>query len=263
MIAALRAVSEDWPAGSQVYVLANDKDQARDDLVRLEKIVRANPLLGERLTIRKNVIERKDGGGFVEVLPAQDVTGQHGKTFQLVVFDEIHGYRTWDLFEALAFDPSIRDAVRRTGCRVVVQAGMSQLGPGERMESMLCVDYVPHDWLLPRAGGIVHHGGAGTCAAAIRAGIPQAVIWHIGDQPAWGKLLYKRGVAVAPLRQTRLSPVTLANCFERLAFDVGIRKRAARLGAQVRTENGVQRAVELITACAFVRPRSRGLDARR
>lgn len=108
MIAALRAVSEDWPAGSQVYILANDAAQARDNLVLLEKIVRANPLLRERLTLRKNVIERKDGRGFVEVLPAQDVTGSHGKTFRLVIFDEIQGYRDWDLFEALAFDPTRR-----------------------------------------------------------------------------------------------------------------------------------------------------------
>ena len=110
MIAGLRAVSEDWPAGSQVYVLANDKDQARDDLVLLEKIVRANPLLEDRLTVRRNVIERKDGRGFVEVLPAQDVAGTHGKTFRLVIFDEIHAYRNWDLFEALAFDPTRTEA---------------------------------------------------------------------------------------------------------------------------------------------------------
>ena len=110
MIAAARAVCEDWPAGSQVYILTNDKDQARDDLVLLEKIVRANPLLGDRLRVKKNVIERKDGRGFVEVLPAQDIAGSHGKTFRLVVFDEIHGYRTWDLFEALAFDPTRPEA---------------------------------------------------------------------------------------------------------------------------------------------------------
>src|SRR5438309_1063014 len=81
MIAGLRAVCEDWTAGSQVYVVANDKDQARDDLVLLEKIVRANPLLLDRLRIKRNAIERKDGRGFVEVLPAQDVQGTHGKTF--------------------------------------------------------------------------------------------------------------------------------------------------------------------------------------
>lgn len=110
MVAALRAVCEDWPAGAQVYVLANDQEQARDDLVLLEKLVRANPLLEDRLTIRKTIIERQDGRGFVEVLPAQDVAGTHGKTFRLVVFDEIHAYKTWDLFEALAFDPTRAEA---------------------------------------------------------------------------------------------------------------------------------------------------------
>jgi hypothetical protein len=110
VLAALAAVCEDWASGSQVYLVANDKDQARDDLVLAEKIVRANPILMERLKIKKNIIERKDGRGFVEVLPAQDALGAHGKTFRLVVFDEIHGLRDWDLLEALAFDPTRAEA---------------------------------------------------------------------------------------------------------------------------------------------------------
>jgi sterol 3beta-glucosyltransferase len=159
--------------------------------------------------------------------------------------------------DAARITASIRDAAQRTRRRVIVQAGMSQLGVGELSESMLSVDYVPHDWLLPRTAGIVHHGGAGTCAAAIRAGIPQAVIWHMGDQPMWGKLLYQRGVAVAPLRHTRVSARTLARCFERLATDTGMRERAAVLGARVRTENGVQCAMQAIAAVQPARVASR------
>src|SRR5689334_18426023 len=110
IILSVRAVTENHPAGSQVYLLANDADQARDDLVLAEKFIRANPLLEKRLRIKRNVIERRDGRGFIEVLPAQDAVGAHGKTFRLCVFDEIHGYRNWDLFEALAFDPSRPEA---------------------------------------------------------------------------------------------------------------------------------------------------------
>jgi len=110
VMAALRAGCEDHPAGSQVYLLCNDQDQARDNLVLCEKLVRANPLLADRLRIKKNIIERRDGRGFIEILPAQDAVGAHGKTFRMVVFDEVHGYKNWDLFEALAFDPTRPEA---------------------------------------------------------------------------------------------------------------------------------------------------------
>ncbi len=51
-------------------------------------------------------IERVDGAGELAILPARDVAGSHGKTYLFIGFDEIHGYRSWDIFEALAPDPS-------------------------------------------------------------------------------------------------------------------------------------------------------------
>jgi len=59
--------------------------------------------------LKRNIIERKDGKGFIEVLAAGDAVGSHGKTFRLLAVDEIHGYRNWDLLEALAPDPSRLD----------------------------------------------------------------------------------------------------------------------------------------------------------
>jgi hypothetical protein len=109
ILEALFALMADSPQGNQVYVVANDEGQSADDLTLGKKIVKANPLLDEWLTIRKNSIERRDGKGFIEILPAQDAVGAHGKTYRLLVIDEIHGYRNWDLLEALAPDPTRRD----------------------------------------------------------------------------------------------------------------------------------------------------------
>jgi hypothetical protein len=110
VLAELRAVTEDSPSGSQCYLLANDKDQATDDLTLLKKLIDANPVLRDWLKVKKHIIERRDGRGFIEVLPAQDVAGSHGKTYRLVGFDEIHAYRTWDLLEAMQFDPTRPDS---------------------------------------------------------------------------------------------------------------------------------------------------------
>jgi len=111
--ASLFALVGDSPAGhdSECYILANDGDQARDDLSLAKKMVKANPdVLGQWLKVKANSIERRDGRGFLEVLPAGDVVGQHGKSYRFVGYDEIHGYRTWDVLEAMQPDPNRRDA---------------------------------------------------------------------------------------------------------------------------------------------------------
>jgi hypothetical protein len=110
MLASLYALMDDSPAGNQIYIVANDEDQASDDLTLVKKIIKENPLLQDWTTVKKNVIERKDGNGFIEVLAAGDALGSHGKTYRLLAIDEIHGYRNWDLLEALAPDPSRLDA---------------------------------------------------------------------------------------------------------------------------------------------------------
>lgn len=109
-LAELIAVMEDSASGSQCYLLANDQAQASDDLALLKKLIATNGFLGDWLKVKKNIIERRDGGGFIEVLPAQDVAGSHGKTYRLCGFDEIHGYRNWDLLEAMQFDPTRLEA---------------------------------------------------------------------------------------------------------------------------------------------------------
>lgn len=97
------------PQGNQCYVVANDEDQAGDDLDLGKKLVRANPFLDEILTVRKNAIERNDGLGAIEILPARDAVGMHGKTFVALGIDEIHGYRNYDVLEGLAPDPTRTD----------------------------------------------------------------------------------------------------------------------------------------------------------
>jgi hypothetical protein len=60
----------------------------------------------------KKMMERKDVNGFLEVLPIGDIVGSHGKTYLLVAFDGLRGYRTWDILEALPFDAARTDTLQ-------------------------------------------------------------------------------------------------------------------------------------------------------
>lgn len=92
--------------GSDALIVANDEDQAGQDLDLAKKLIAANPDLDEELTCLSEEIRRKDGRGTMRVLPANNVVGQHGKTAAFLGFDEIHGYKDHALFEALAPDPT-------------------------------------------------------------------------------------------------------------------------------------------------------------
>jgi len=141
------------------------------------------------------------------------------------------------------------EAVKRVGCRALIQAGWAGLGEGPLPPNVRRIDFVPHDWLFPRASGVIHHGGAGTTAAVLRADIPQAVVWHLGDQPAWGKLLHKRGLApAAPLWQGALNVGWLTRVMRALRSDPGLRGQAATVGARIRQEEGVRQAVTALEA---------------
>src|SRR5260370_23129513 len=75
------------------------------------RVVACNPDLSIELEILQKEIRRRDGRGSLMILPARDVAGAHGKTFLFIGFDEIHAYRSHDLFEALAPDPTRTDAL--------------------------------------------------------------------------------------------------------------------------------------------------------
>ena len=107
-----RLLAWDSPLGNQCYILANDQGQAADDLELAKKIIQANPVLMDEVSIKKGIIERKDSHGFIEILAAKDTAGAHGKTYLFCGFDEVHEYRDWALLEALSLDPHRPDGIQ-------------------------------------------------------------------------------------------------------------------------------------------------------
>jgi len=138
------------------------------------------------------------------------------------------------------------DAVQEAGIRTIIQgwkAGIKQLTLPPNIHM---ADSLPHSWLLPKCSGIVHHGGYGTTAAGVRAGIPALVIPHIADQFYWGKQISELGVGPQPIPRTKLETNRLTAALKELIRNEQIRSRATELGKQIRSENGVENAVVLI-----------------
>ncbi|HSP81366.1 MAG TPA: nucleotide disphospho-sugar-binding domain-containing protein, partial [Myxococcaceae bacterium] len=110
-------------------------------------------------------------------------------------------------------------------------------------DDVFCADALPHDWLFPRVAAVVHHGGAGTTGAALRAGVPAIIVPFTMDQPFWGSRVAALGVGPTPLPRARLTQERLAEALRRTVADEAMRARAAALGARIRAEDGVAEAV--------------------
>ena len=134
-------------------------------------------------------------------------------------------------------------ALGRLGMRGVLatdRRGMA--GPG-----ILEIEGAPHDWRFPRRAAVVHHGGAGTTAEGLRAGKPTAVFpSNFGDQLFWGRRVRALGVGPAPVPQRKLTVERLIAAIRAVTEGEGTRRRAARLGEMIRSEDGVARTVEIV-----------------
>ena len=144
----------------------------------------------------------------------------------------------------------VADALAAVGQRGILLSGWSEFGAGLLTDSVFAIDAVPHDWLFPRVRAVVHHGGAGTTAAALRAGLPSVVVPSFADQFFWGWRLHELGAAAAPIPRVRLTQTRLANAIRQVVHDESVRWQASQLGRQVRDEDGVARAAALIDAFA-------------
>lgn len=156
------------------------------------------------------------------------------------------GFGSMTTRDPAALTRTVVDAVAASGRRAVLLSGWAGLGGVELPETMLRVDAAPHAWLFPRTCAAVHHGGAGTTAAAARAGIPQVVVPHLGDQPYWGRRMHELGVAARPIPKPKLTAGALAAAIREVTGDDRYARAAAALGALVRAEDGLAGGVALV-----------------
>ncbi|MBI5667528.1 MAG: glycosyltransferase family 1 protein [Chloroflexi bacterium] len=140
---------------------------------------------------------------------------------------------------------AVVDALAQAGQRGILLGGWAGLGQQELPGTMLRLDEAPHDWLFPRLAAVVHHGGAGTTGAALRAGMPNVIVPFTADQPFWGRRVQALGVGPAPIWQHRLTAERLASALRTALDDPAMRQRAAALGEKIRDEDGLSTAVRV------------------
>ncbi len=139
----------------------------------------------------------------------------------------------------------LAQAFRKAGVRGVIGAGWAGLDTAASGD-VFVTPPVPHGWLFPQTAAIIHHGGAGTTAAAFRAGVPSIICPFIGDQPFWARRAHQLGVAPPPLPRSKLTAEGLAVSIRDAVSNPAMRAKAKDLGKKLESETGVDNAVALI-----------------
>lgn len=137
-------------------------------------------------------------------------------------------------------------ALARSGRRAVLATGWGGLQTALASDRVFVVDAVPHRWLFPRMAAVVHHGGAGTTAEGLRAGVPAVITPFAFDQHFWGAQVNRMGLGPAPIAQKKLTVDRLAAAIDAAVTDPAMRQRAVLCAEAIRRENGLEHAVGVI-----------------
>jgi sterol 3beta-glucosyltransferase len=138
------------------------------------------------------------------------------------------------------------DALAQSGQRGLLLTGWGGLRAEALPANVFVADAVPHRWLFPRMAAVVHHGGAGTTAEGLRAGVPSIIVPFAFDQSFWGERVRAMGLGPSPILQKKLTAERLASAIQIAVSDAGMAQRARVCGEAIRGENGVAGAVKLV-----------------
>jgi sterol 3beta-glucosyltransferase len=132
------------------------------------------------------------------------------------------------------------------GLRAILLTGWGGETRADLPAGILAIDEVPHSWLLPKCRAVIHHGGAGTTAAGLRAGIPNIVIPSAGDQAFWSRRVAELGVGPEPIKLKHLNEERLSDAIQQVMYDPHIQEGARLLGERIRAEDGVGEMIRLV-----------------
>jgi sterol 3beta-glucosyltransferase len=159
------------------------------------------------------------------------------------------GFGSMPLGRAKEAASVLREALRLTGQRAIIARGwgawdedaFSTLGAQAYQ-----IDAAPHRKLFPLVAGVVHHGGAGTTAACLRAGRPALVTPLMLDQFFFGNLVARHGAGPAPLPVAKWRADSLAARLKELTDTPSFTSRARDISAQMAKEDGLGRALDAV-----------------
>jgi sterol 3beta-glucosyltransferase len=161
------------------------------------------------------------------------------------------GFGSVIVSDSKAMTQSIVDAVLKADVRCILSKGWSDRLDAKNPTksevplppSIFQIASAPHDWLFAQIDAAVHHGGAGTTGASLRAGIPTIIKPFFGDQFFFSTRIEDIGVG---LRVKHITPNTLGKALWIATHDTRMRTKAHALGERIRAENGVQTAVNAL-----------------
>ncbi|MEL6442271.1 MAG: glycosyltransferase, partial [Cyanobacteria bacterium J06621_8] len=161
------------------------------------------------------------------------------------------GFGSMTLREPNKYLDLLITAVRKTNQRAIISSSWSKMhlfyDEVEKSPNIFVIDsYVPHNWLFKEVKLVIHHGGAGTTAQALRAGTPQIVIPFFGDQPAWGNRMVKIGVASDCIPYQKLTTESLTKAIANAVNNEELEKQAQVFSDLIKKEDGVTNAANMI-----------------
>lgn len=138
-------------------------------------------------------------------------------------------------------------SVKGHGVRAVLLAGPAAKDMTDLPNGVEAFESAPYHDLFPRCAAVVHSGGIGTTAQALRAGVPQMIVPFAHDQYDNAARIARLGAGEA-LHGRNPTGRELAATLSRLLDDDDIKLRASQMGAAIRAENGVSLACDAIEA---------------
>jgi sterol 3beta-glucosyltransferase len=139
----------------------------------------------------------------------------------------------------------VKDAATLIGCRILLQSGWTKWADDNELvcEGVMVVGSMPHDWLFDQVAGVIHHGGAGTTSAGLRAGKPTFICPFFGDQHFWAEMVHRAGCGPPGCRIQDLTSEKLIESLQTLR-SAEVIENAKELGKLMSAENGVANGVK-------------------
>jgi UDP:flavonoid glycosyltransferase YjiC (YdhE family) len=147
----------------------------------------------------------------------------------------------------------ILEALKESGLRGVLHSGWARIGNDDLPDHVFKIDYAPYGWLFPQMAAVVHHGGSGTTAFGLRAGVPSIIVPFLLDQFFWGERIFNLGVGPKLIPHQKLSIAKLAEALTIATTDTAMGQRAAVLGEKIRIEDGIKKTLEIVSHYLFVK----------